>query len=66
MEIFSSVTLKKNTFVWENTINLFFRMTELGIARDGGSVCFGQLLGMCDHVSLTLGKYHHLLLIYKK
>lgn len=34
-------------------------MSELGIARDGGSVCFGQLLGMCDHVSLTLGKYHH-------
>ncbi|TKS89876.1 Hydroxyproline dehydrogenase [Collichthys lucidus] len=32
------------------------RMEELGIDRDGGSVCFGQLLGMCDHVSLTLAK----------
>lgn len=32
------------------------RMEELGINRDGGSVCFGQLLGMCDHVSLTLAK----------
>lgn len=32
------------------------RMEELGIKRDGGSVCFGQLLGMCDHVSLTLAK----------
>ncbi|KAB5555288.1 hypothetical protein PHYPO_G00031990 [Pangasianodon hypophthalmus] len=31
-------------------------MTELGIARDRGSVCFGQLLGMCDHVSLTLAQ----------
>ncbi|MEQ2175540.1 Hydroxyproline dehydrogenase, partial [Goodea atripinnis] len=30
------------------------RMEELGIDKDGGSVCFGQLLGMCDHVSLTL------------
>ncbi|XP_053197396.1 hydroxyproline dehydrogenase [Scomber japonicus] len=32
------------------------RIDELGIDRDGGSVCFGQLLGMCDHVSLTLAK----------
>ncbi|KAG8009165.1 Hydroxyproline dehydrogenase [Nibea albiflora] len=32
------------------------RMEELGIDKDGGSVCFGQLLGMCDHVSLTLAK----------
>ncbi|KAF3704462.1 Hydroxyproline dehydrogenase [Channa argus] len=32
------------------------RMEELRIDKDGGSVCFGQLLGMCDHVSLTLAK----------
>ncbi|XP_062859640.1 hydroxyproline dehydrogenase isoform X2 [Trichomycterus rosablanca] len=32
------------------------RMTELGIARNAGLVCFGQLLGMCDHVSLTLAQ----------
>uniref|UniRef100_A0A8C4Y4X4 Proline dehydrogenase n=1 Tax=Gopherus evgoodei TaxID=1825980 RepID=A0A8C4Y4X4_9SAUR len=32
------------------------RMEELGIARDRGAVCFGQLLGMCDHVSLALGQ----------
>uniref|UniRef100_A0A8C6WW69 Proline dehydrogenase n=1 Tax=Neogobius melanostomus TaxID=47308 RepID=A0A8C6WW69_9GOBI len=32
------------------------RMEELGIHKDDGSVCYGQLLGMCDHVSLTLAK----------
>ncbi|KAM9715971.1 hydroxyproline dehydrogenase isoform 1-T2 [Menidia menidia] len=32
------------------------RMEEFGVDKDGGSVCFGQLLGMCDHVSLTLAK----------
>ncbi|XP_007953080.1 hydroxyproline dehydrogenase [Orycteropus afer afer] len=31
------------------------RMCELGIPLDG-PVCFGQLLGMCDHVSLALGQ----------
>ncbi|XP_051530945.1 hydroxyproline dehydrogenase [Myxocyprinus asiaticus] len=33
------------------------RMEQLGIGRDGSSVCFGQLLGMCDHVSLTLAQH---------
>ncbi|CAL1536177.1 unnamed protein product [Lymnaea stagnalis] len=31
------------------------RMAELGIRKDGGSVFFGQLYGMADHVSFTLG-----------
>ncbi|XP_068934683.1 hydroxyproline dehydrogenase isoform X1 [Petaurus breviceps papuanus] len=31
------------------------RMSDLGIPPDG-AVCFGQLLGMCDHVSLALGR----------
>uniref|UniRef100_A0A3Q3BHB0 Proline dehydrogenase n=1 Tax=Kryptolebias marmoratus TaxID=37003 RepID=A0A3Q3BHB0_KRYMA len=39
------------------------RMEELGIEKNGGSVCFGQLLGMCDHVSLTLAKESYI--VYK-
>ncbi|XP_071885605.1 hydroxyproline dehydrogenase-like [Anas platyrhynchos] len=31
------------------------RMEELGVPRDG-PVCFGQLLGMGDHISLALGR----------
>lgn len=30
-------------------------MGELGISRKDNAVFFGQLLGMCDHVSFTLG-----------
>lgn len=57
MKTFNSVALK--TLQGKSNDLIIFRMSKLGIAREGGSVCFGQLLGMCDHVSLTLGKYHH-------
>lgn len=41
-----------------SVVSIISRMEELGIDRNGGSVCFGQLLGMCDHVSLTIGELH--------
>lgn len=37
-------------------------MEELGLDKGVGSVCYGQLLGMCDHVSLTLGELQDSLL----
>ncbi|KAE8577636.1 hypothetical protein XENTR_v10022990 [Xenopus tropicalis] len=40
----------------ESVLHAVARMAELGIERGSGSVSFGQLLGMCDHVSLTLGQ----------
>lgn len=33
------------------------RMNELGIKPDDGSVCFGQLYGMCDHITYELGRF---------
>ncbi|XP_053551097.1 hydroxyproline dehydrogenase [Bombina bombina] len=47
----------------ESVLHAIRRIAELGIDKDNGSVCFGQLLGMCDHVSLTLG--HAGYLVYK-
>ncbi|XP_073684815.1 hydroxyproline dehydrogenase [Garra rufa] len=41
----------------ESVRRAVMRMEELGLHRDGSSVCFGQLLGMCDHVSLTLAQH---------
>jgi proline dehydrogenase len=35
--------------------NAVRRMDELEIPRSGGGVAFGQLLGMCDHVTYSLG-----------
>ncbi|XP_051631206.1 hydroxyproline dehydrogenase-like isoform X2 [Manacus candei] len=32
------------------------RMEELSLPRSGGPVCFAQLLGMGDHISLALGE----------
>ncbi|XP_073492116.1 hydroxyproline dehydrogenase-like [Aquarana catesbeiana] len=47
----------------ESVLHAVRRMTELAIDKHSGAVCFGQLLGMCDHVSLTLGQAGYL--VYK-
>ncbi|XP_068099967.1 hydroxyproline dehydrogenase [Hyperolius riggenbachi] len=47
----------------ESVLHAVRRLAELGIDRQSGAVCFGQLLGMCDHVSLTLGQAGYL--VYK-
>uniref|UniRef100_A0A8D0HG10 Proline dehydrogenase n=1 Tax=Sphenodon punctatus TaxID=8508 RepID=A0A8D0HG10_SPHPU len=40
----------------ESVTHAVERMAQLGIVRDSGPVSFGQLLGMCDQVSLALGQ----------
>ncbi|XP_072273375.1 hydroxyproline dehydrogenase [Pyxicephalus adspersus] len=47
----------------ESVLHAVRRMTDLGIDKPSGAICFGQLLGMCDHVSLTLGQAGYL--VYK-
>ncbi|XP_053327130.1 hydroxyproline dehydrogenase [Spea bombifrons] len=47
----------------ESVLHAVSRVAELGIDKQSGAVCFGQLLGMCDHVSLTLGQAGYL--VYK-
>lgn len=33
------------------------KMNEVGILPMDKVICFGQLLGMCDHISFLLGKF---------
>ncbi|KAF9962208.1 hypothetical protein BGZ72_009284 [Mortierella alpina] len=40
-----------------STIRTCERMRELGLEPQSGLVMFGQLKGMCDHMSYTLGKH---------
>ncbi|XP_006818452.1 hydroxyproline dehydrogenase-like [Saccoglossus kowalevskii] len=45
----------------EESINLAVnKINELGIDKTDGTVCFGQLLGMCDQVSYALGQKGYL------
>ncbi|XP_041038473.1 hydroxyproline dehydrogenase, partial [Carcharodon carcharias] len=39
----------------ESVRHALHRMQEFGIRQENHFVCFAQLLGMCDHISLTLG-----------
>ncbi|KAG7375879.1 hypothetical protein PHYPSEUDO_014955 [Phytophthora pseudosyringae] len=39
----------------KSVVNTVQQMQNIGINRGTGGVYFGQLLGMCDHVSYTLG-----------
>ena len=38
--------------------SLLLRMYERNMTPDGNTVLFGQLMGMRDHISFSLGKVH--------
>lgn len=33
------------------------KMNEIGISPEDKVICFGQLLGMCDYITMPLGTY---------
>lgn len=33
------------------------KMKEIGISPEDKVICFGQLLGMCDYITMPLGKW---------
>eukprot|EP01135_Chromosphaera_perkinsii_P009447 Nk52_evm5s1762 gene=Nk52_evmTU5s1762 len=40
----------------ENSVKMTCKqMEDFGISRDAGNVYFGQLMGMCNHISMSLG-----------
>ncbi|KAL8176867.1 UNVERIFIED_CONTAM: hypothetical protein K2H54_039583 [Gekko kuhli] len=49
---FELIVATHNKASVEHTVQ---RMTEMDINKNDGPVSFGQLLGMCDHISLPLG-----------
>lgn len=41
----------------ENTVRFAIeKMKEIGISPEDKVICFGQLLGMCDYITMPLGK----------
>lgn len=36
------------------------KMNEIGISPEDKVICFGQLLGMCDYITMPLGNYQNL------
>jgi len=49
---------ERNEVIRQNDVHvsMFCRMSEYGIRSDDELVFFGQLYGMCDQVSFSLGK----------
>ena len=37
-------------------VSLLLRMYEINMTPDGNTVLFGQLMGMRDHISFSLGR----------
>lgn len=40
------------------------KMDEIGISPEDKVICFGQLLGMCDYITMPLGNGRFLCFVY--
>lgn len=41
----------------ENTVRFAIeKMKEIGVSPEDKVICFGQLLGMCDYITMPLGE----------
>lgn len=50
--------IRYNSWILSNAVVVLCRMKDNSIGPQDRLICYGQLFGMCDHISFPLGKYN--------